>query len=92
MGAAPISPPAGGAERAHETELSTELRLALMNEDETRLHRLLGGLLREPGLARGQHTARHMRVLLDLRHSLRAAALDDEVTGLYSRRGAQGMQ
>jgi GGDEF domain-containing protein len=58
-----------------------------MNEDEARLHRLLGGLLREPGLARGQHTARHMRVLLDLLHSLRAAALDDEVTGLYSRRG-----
>jgi GGDEF domain-containing protein len=58
-----------------------------MNEDEARLHRLLGGLLREPGLARGQRTAQQMRVLLDLLHSLRAAALNDEATGLYSRGG-----
>jgi GGDEF domain-containing protein len=87
MAAAPISPPAGDAERAHETELTTELRLALVNEDEVRLHHLLGGLLREPGLARGQRIAQQMRVLLDLLHSLRAAALNDEVTGLYSRGG-----
>lgn len=87
MGAAPISSPAGDAERGHETELSTELRLALMNEDEARLHRLLGGLLREPELARGKRTGQQMRVLLDLLHSLRAAALNDEVTGLYSRGG-----
>jgi GGDEF domain-containing protein len=85
MAAAPIPPPAGDAERAHE--LTTELRLALVNEDEARLHHLLGGLLREPGLARGQRTAQQMRVLLDLLHSLRAAALNDEVTGLYSRGG-----
>jgi PleD family two-component response regulator len=87
MAAAPISPGSGDAERAHETELSTELRLALMNADEARVHRLLSGLLREPGLARGERTAQQMRVLLDLLHSLRAAALNDEATGLYSRCG-----
>jgi len=86
MRAAPILPAAEGAERAHETELSTELRLALMNEDEARLHRLLGGLLREQGLARPR-TAQQMRVLLDLLHSLRAAAVNDETTRLYSRGG-----
>jgi GGDEF domain-containing protein len=86
MRAATILPPAEGAERAHETELATELRLALMNEDEARLHRLLGGLLREHGFARPR-TAQQMRVLLDLLHSLRAAAVKDETTGLYSRGG-----
>lgn len=87
MGAPRISPPARGADRTHETELSTELRLALINGNEARLHRLLGELLREQGLAKEHRTARQMRVLLHLLHSLRVAALNDEATGLYNRSG-----
>jgi GGDEF domain-containing protein len=87
MRVAPISPPGGDAELAHETELSFGLRLALMNENEAHLHRLLGELLREQGPAKGQRTAQPMRVLLDLLHYLRAAALNDDATGLYNRGG-----
>ena len=87
MRAAPIAPPARDAERAYETELSFQLRLALINENETHLHRLLGELLREQGLAKGQRTAQQMRILLDLLVSLRTAALNDEATGLYNRAG-----
>jgi GGDEF domain-containing protein len=87
MRVAPTSPPGGDTERAHETELSFQLRLALINENEAHLHRLLGELLREQGLAKGQRTARQLRVLLDLLHYLRAAALNDDATGLYNRSG-----
>ena len=48
---------------------------------------LLGDLLRVTGLSKGQRVALQLRALLHLVHSLRSAALSDEVTGLYNRRG-----
>jgi GGDEF domain-containing protein len=48
---------------------------------------MLGELLHAEGLAGGRPIAQQMRVLLDLLHSLRTMALNDEITGLYNRGG-----
>lgn len=68
-------------------ELASRLRSAALEGDEARIARLLGDLLRVTGLTRGQRVALQLRALLQLVRSLRSAALSDEVTGLYNRRG-----
>jgi hypothetical protein len=74
-----------GAVRARSTELVRELRVAAMEGDEMRITPLLSELLRCKGLSRGQRIALQQRALLNLVHSLRAAALNDDLTGLYNR-------
>ena len=75
-----------GVARARSTELVRELRVAAMEGDELRITDLLSELLRFKGLSRGQRIALQQRALLNLVHSLRSAALNDDVTGLYNRR------
>ena len=75
-----------GAARARSTELVRELRIAAMEGDEMRITHLLSELLRSKGLSRGQRIALQQRALLNLVHSLRSAALNDDLTGLYNRR------
>jgi GGDEF domain-containing protein len=68
-------------------EVAGQLRAAVMEGDDARIARLLSDLLRVKGLTKGQRVRLQMRALLNLVHSLRSAALNDEVTGLYNRRG-----
>ena len=68
-------------------ELAGQLRAAIMEGDDARIARLLSDLLRVKGLTKGQRVRLQLRALLNLLHSLRSAALNDEVTGLYNRRG-----
>jgi two-component system, cell cycle response regulator len=75
-----------GAARARSTELVRELRIAAMEGDEMRITHLLSEVLRSKGLSRGQRIALQQRALLNLVHSLRSAALNDDLTGLYNRR------
>jgi diguanylate cyclase (GGDEF)-like protein len=75
-----------GAARARSTELVRELRVAAMEGDDMRITHLLSELLRSKGLSRGQRIALQQRALLNLVHSLRSAALNDDLTGLYNRR------
>lgn len=73
--------------RASNGELGMQLRAAALAGDEGRLSRLLSELLRLQGLGRGQRLSLQHKVLSNLMHSLRALALNDELTGLYNRRG-----
>ena len=82
------------ARRAHAStrniqslEVASQLRAAVLEGDEARIVRLLSDLLRVTGLTRGQRVRLQLRTLLNLVHSLRSATLNDEVTGLYNRRG-----
>jgi len=75
------------AARARGTELSQQLRSAALDGDETRISKLLGELLRCKGLSRGQRIALQHKALVGLVHSLRCAALNDDLTGLLNRRG-----
>jgi len=75
-----------GVARARSTELVRELRVAAMEGDEKRIAALLAELLRLKGLSRGQRIALQQRALLNLVHSLRSAALSDDLTGLHNRR------
>ncbi|MBV9343767.1 MAG: GGDEF domain-containing protein [Gammaproteobacteria bacterium] len=75
------------AARARGTELSQQLRSAAIDGDEARIAKLLGELLRCKGLSRGQRIALQHKALVNLVHSLRCAALNDDVTGLLNRRG-----
>jgi diguanylate cyclase (GGDEF)-like protein len=75
-----------GAARARSPELVRELRVAAMEGDEMRITHLLSELLRCKGLSRGQRIALQQKALLNLVHSLRSAALNDDLTGLYNRR------
>ena len=75
-----------GAARARSPELVRELRIAAMEGDEMRITHLLSELLRCKGLSRGQRIALQQKALLNLVHSLRSAALNDDLTGLYNRR------
>jgi GGDEF domain-containing protein len=68
-------------------EVAGQLRTAVMEGDEARIARLLSDLLRVTGLTKGQRVRLQLRTLLNLVHSLRSAMLNDEVTGLYNRRG-----
>ena len=72
---------------ARSLEVAGQLRAAIMEGDETRIARLLSDLLRVRGLTKGQRVRLQSRALLNLVHSLRSAALNDEVTGLLNRRG-----
>jgi diguanylate cyclase (GGDEF)-like protein len=76
-----------GALRARNAELTGLLRLAALEGDEVRITRLLSELLRFQGLTKGQRVSLQLKALLNLLHSLRCAALTDELTGLYNRRG-----
>ena len=76
-----------GALRARNAELTGLLRVAALEGDEVRITRLLSELLRFQGLTKGQRVSLQLKALLNLLHSLRCAALTDELTGLYNRRG-----
>lgn len=75
------------AARARSMEISRQLRAAVMDGDDARIHRLLSDLLRVQGLTRGQRISLQLKALLNLVQTLRSVALNDEVTGLYNRRG-----
>ena len=75
------------AVRARTGELASQLRAAAADGDEARITRLLSELLRCKGLPRGQRIALQQKALLNLVHSLRSAALNDDLTGLHNRRG-----
>ena len=75
------------AARARSVEISCQLRAAIMDGDDTRINRLLSDLLRVQGLTRGQRISLQLKALLNLVQTLRSVALNDEVTGLYNRRG-----
>jgi diguanylate cyclase (GGDEF)-like protein len=77
----------GSALRARNGELASQLRAAAMEGDEARITGLLAELLRCKGMSRGQRIALQQKALLNLVHSLRSAALNDDLTGLYNRRG-----
>src|SRR5580700_9654896 len=76
-----------GALRARNAELTGLLRVAALEGDEVRITRLLSELLRFRGLTKGQRVSLQLKALLSPVHSLRCAALTDELTGLYNRRG-----
>jgi GGDEF domain-containing protein len=72
---------------ARSLEVAGQLRTAIMEGDDTRIARLLSDLLRVRGLTKGQRVRLQSRALMNLVHSLRSAALNDEFTGLLNRRG-----
>ena len=72
---------------ARALEVAGQLRAAIMEGDESRIARLMSDLLRVRGLTKGQRVRLQSRALLNLVHSLRSAALSDELTGLLNRRG-----
>lgn len=72
---------------ARSLEVAGQLRSAIMEGDDARISRLLSDLLRVRGLTKGQRVRLQSRALLNLVHSLRSAALNDELTGLLNRRG-----
>ena len=78
---------APGAVAARSLEVAGQLRAAIMEGDDTRIARLLSDLLRVRGLTKGQRVRLQSRTLLNLMHSLRSVALNDELTGLLNRRG-----
>lgn len=72
---------------ARSLEVAGQLRAAIMEGDDTRIARLVSDLLRVRGLTKGQRVRLQSRALLNLVHSLRSVALNDELTGLLNRRG-----
>jgi GGDEF domain-containing protein len=72
---------------ARSLEVAGQLRAAVLEGDDARIARLLSDLLRVRGLTKGQRVRLQSRALLNLVHSLRSAALNDELTGLLNRRG-----
>ncbi len=72
---------------ARSLEVAGQLRAAIMEGDDSRIARLLSDLLRVRGLTKGQRVRLQSRALMNLVHSLRSAALNDELTGLLNRRG-----
>ena len=75
------------ASAARSLEVAGQLRAAVMEGDDAGIARLLSDLLRVRGLTKGQRVRLQSRALLNLVHSLRSAALNDELTGLLNRRG-----
>jgi GGDEF domain-containing protein len=80
-------PGRAAASAARSLEVAGQLRAAIMEGDDARIARLLSDLLRVRGLTKGQRVRLQSRALLNLVHSLRSAALNDELTGLLNRRG-----
>jgi len=72
---------------ARSLEVAGQLRAAILEGDDALIARLLSDLLRVRGLTKGQRVRLQSRALLNLVHSLRSAALNDELTGLLNRRG-----
>jgi GGDEF domain-containing protein len=88
MEAATVSRPRQlGPPTSRGLELASQLRSAAIEGDETRISRLLSDLLRVRGLTKGQRVSLQLRALQNLVHTLRAAASNDEFTGLLNRRG-----
>ena len=73
--------------RARNGELATQLRTAALEGDDGRISRLLSELLRFEGLPKGERIPLQLKALLQLVNSLRAAVLNDDLTGLWNRRG-----
>jgi diguanylate cyclase (GGDEF)-like protein len=73
--------------RARNAELGGQLRTAAMEGDDARMARLLAELVRVQGLTRVQRISVQLKALLNLVDSLRRVALNDDLTGLYNRRG-----
>jgi diguanylate cyclase (GGDEF)-like protein len=73
--------------RARNAQLAGQLRSAVMEGDDARMARLLSELLRVQGLTRAQRVSMQLKALLNLVDSLRRVALNDDLTGLYNRRG-----
>jgi GGDEF domain-containing protein len=78
----PVSVP-----RVRGLELSAQLRAAIMDNDDVRIARLLSELVRVKGFTRGQRIALQLKALQSLVQTLRLLAINDDVTGLYNRRG-----
>src|SRR5262249_59568159 len=72
---------------ARSLEIAGQLRAAVLAGGDARIARVLSDLLRVRGLTKGQRVRLQSRALLNLVHSLRSAALNDELTGLFNRRG-----
>ena len=87
MDAASVLRPRHSVSAVRGLELTSLLRAAVMDGDETRIARLLSELLRLKGLTKGQRVALQLKALQNLVHALRSVALNDETTGLYNRRG-----
>jgi len=87
MNAASVLRPRHSSSAVRGLELTSLLRAAVMDGDEARIARLLSELLRVKGLTKGQRVALQFKALQNLVHALRSAALNDETTGLYNRRG-----
>ncbi len=82
-----LADPNAAKARARNGEFANQLRAAALEGDEGRITRLVSELLRCKGLSRGQRIALQQKALLNLVHSLRAATLNDDVTGLPNARG-----
>jgi GGDEF domain-containing protein len=79
-----------GRERAaivRGLDVASQLRSAVSSGDDARISRLLTELLRVKGLTKGQRVRLQQRALCGVVETLRAAALNDELTGLCNRRG-----
>jgi GGDEF domain-containing protein len=76
-----------GAAIVRGLDLASQLRAAVLASDDARIARLLGDFLRVKGLTKGQRVRLQLRTLSGVVESLRAAALNDGLTGLSNRRG-----
>jgi diguanylate cyclase (GGDEF)-like protein len=82
-----VADPNSAKARARSGEYANQLRAAALDGDDVRITRLVSELLRCKGLSRGQRIALQQKALLNLVRSLRAATLNDDVTGLPNARG-----
>jgi diguanylate cyclase (GGDEF)-like protein len=78
---------AAGAWRTRSVEFARELGAAALQCDDALVARRLSELLRIEELPPAQTRALQLRTLTELIESLRSAAMTDELTGLYNRRG-----
>lgn len=73
--------------RTRSGDFARELRAAALECDDALVARRLSELLRIEELSQAQTRALQLRTLTELIQSLRSAAITDELTGLYNRRG-----
>lgn len=74
-----------GAIRARNTEIASQLRAAVLYDDDVRVTRLLSQLLQPNGLPESRRVSLQLKALLNVMNSLRTAASSDDLTGLYNR-------
>lgn len=74
-----------GAIRARNTEIASQLRAAVLYDDDVRVTRLLSQLLQSHGLPESRRVSVQLKALLNVVNSLRTAASSDDLTGLYNR-------